>query len=273
MADAILTRTGRAARDYVRIAAMWVRSALAYRASFVTMTLSSFLMTFLDFVAIALMFHVIDRLAGFELWQVALLYGASGIGIGVADMLIGSVELIGQHIRMGTLDAMLVRPVPLLVQVCADRFALRRLGRITQTVLVFAYGAWRVDWDPAKVAVAALMCVGAVAIFFALFVGVSCVQFWTHDASEVANAFTYGGNTMTQYPLTIFPVEVAKSLTFVLPVAFTNWYSCLYLLDRPDPFGAPGWFAVLPLPVGAVMVALALLVWRAGVRTYTSTGS
>ena len=259
--------------DYLRIARLWVRASLTYRTSFAIMTASSFVMTFLDFVAIALMFHVIDRLGGFELWEVALLYGASGIGIGVADMLIGSVELIGQHIRTGTLDAMLVRPVPLLVQVCADRFALRRLGRITQTLIVFGYGAAHVDWTAPKVGVAVLMVAGAVAIFFSLFVGVSCVQFWTHDATEVANAFTYGGNTMTQYPLTIFPVEVAKSLTFVFPIAFTNWYSCLYLLDRTDPFGAPGWFALLPLPVGAVLVALALTVWRTGVRTYTSTGS
>ncbi len=259
--------------DYVRIARLWVRASLAYRTSFAIMTASSFLLTFLDFVAIGLMFHVIDRLGGFELWQVALLYGASGIGIGIADMLIGSVELIGQHIRSGTLDAMLVRPVPLLTQVCADRFALRRLGRIAQTSVVFAYGAWHVDWSVPKVGVAVLMIAGAVAIFFSLFVGVSCVQFWTHDASEVANAFTYGGNTMTQYPLTIFPTEIVKSLTFVFPIAFANWYSCLYLLDRSDPFGAPTWFALLPLPVGAVLIVLALTVWRTGVRAYTSTGS
>ena len=260
-------------RDYLRIAAMWVRSSLAYRTSFAILTLSSFLMTFLDFAAIALMFSVIDSLAGFQLWEVALLYGASGIGIGVADMLIGSVELIGAHIRTGTLDAMLVRPVPLLVQVCADQFALRRLGRISQAVAVFAYGAWQVDWTLPKVAVALVMVAGSTGIFFSLFVGVSCVQFWTHDATEVANAFTYGGNTMTEYPLTIFPVEIAKSLTFVVPVAFSNWYSCLYLLDRPDPFGAPAWFALLPLPVAAVMIGLALLTWRTGVRKYTSTGS
>ena len=85
-------------------------------------------------------------------------------------------------------------------------------------------------------------------IFFALFVTFSCVQFWTQDATEFANAFTYGGNTMTQYPLSIFPLEVVKMLTFVIPVAFVNWYPCLYLLDREDPFGFPGWFALAPAP-------------------------
>ena len=57
----------------------------------------------------------------------------------MADLLIGSVERIGVHVRTGRLDAMMTQPVPLLVQVCADQFALRRLGRITQAVVVFAW--------------------------------------------------------------------------------------------------------------------------------------
>jgi ABC-2 type transport system permease protein len=259
--------------QYARIARLWVRSSLSYRTSFVILTLTGMLITFLDFVGLYFMLRLIGDLDGFQLWEIALLYGASGIGIGVADLLIGSVEQIGRHIRSGTLDAMMVRPVPLLVQVCADQFAIRRVGRISQAVVIFGYGAWYVDWTPAKVVVAALMVVGACGIFFALFVGFSCIQFWTQDATEFANAFTYGGNTMTQYPMTIFPAEVVKSLTFVIPVAFTNWYSCLYLLDRDDPFGLPGWFAVLPPFVAALLSALAGLAWRTGVRRYTSTGS
>ena len=269
----VLALVREAPRQYARIARLWVRSSLAYRASFAMLTFASLLLTFLDFVGLALMLHLIGDLDGFELWEIALLYGASGIGIGVADLLIGSVEQIGQHIRSGTLDAMMVRPVPLLVQVCADRFALRRLGRITQAVAVFGWGAWSVDWTPSKVAVALLMVISASAIFFALFVTFSCVQFWTQDASEFAKAFTYGGNTMTQYPLSIFPSEVLKSLTFVVPVAFANWYPCLYLLDREDPFGMPGWFAVAPPLVATLMCVVAALAWRTGVRRYTSTGS
>ena len=76
-------------------------------------------------------------------------------------------------------------------------------------------------------------------VFFGLFVGFSCVQFWTTDATEFANAFTYGGATVTQYPLNIFPREVLVGLTFVIPVAFVNWYPCLYLLGRSDPSGMP----------------------------------
>jgi ABC-2 type transport system permease protein len=263
----------RAPRQYAQIARMWVRSSFAYPASFWMLAISSALITLLDFVGLALMFHTIDSLKGFDLRDLALLYGASGIGIGVGDLLIGSVEQIGLHVRSGTLDAMMTRPVPLLVQVCADKFAIRRLGRITQAVVVFAYGCWWVDWTVPKVLVALLMLVAGSAIFLSFFVAFSCIQFWTLDASEFANAFTYGGNTMTQYPMTIFPREIVAGLTFLIPVAFVNWYPCLYLLDRSDPYGSPPWFAVLSPVVAVVTLTIAGLAWRAGVRHYTSTGS
>lgn len=259
--------------DYVRIARMWARASLAYPLSFALLSVSSLVMTGLDFVGIWLMFHTIDELGGFGLQEIALLYGASGIGIGIADLLIGSVEQLGQHVRTGSLDTMLVRPVPILVQVCADKFALRRLGRITQSTVVLIWGAGAVDWTAAKLLVAVGMVLGAALLYFALFVAFACVQFWTRDASEFANAFTYGGNTVTQYPLSIYPAEVVKSLTFVLPVAFVSWYPCLTLLERADPFGMPAWFGWLTLPVAGLCAWAAGGLWRAGMRHYTSTGS
>ena len=78
---------------------------------------------------------------------------------------------------------------------------------------------------------------------------------------------------MTQYPMTIFPREVLKGLTFLIPVAFVNWYPCLFLLGRPDPFGLPGWFAFVSPVVAGLTLTVAGLAWTSGVRHYTSTGS
>jgi ABC-2 type transport system permease protein len=250
-----------------------VRASLAYPASFVLMSVSGFLITGLDFVALWLMFSHLDRLGGFSLMEIALLYGASGIGLRVADLLIGGVERIGTYVRTGRLDQMLTKPVPLLVQICADNFSLRRFGQISQAVIVFAVACVHVDWTPLRVLVAVSMVVSSGVIFFGLFVGFSCLQFWTADASETANAFTYGGNTITQYPLAIYPGELTKGLTFLMPIAFVNWYPCLYLLGRDDPFGLPSWLQFCSPAAAAVVLAAALLAWRAGVRHYTSTGS
>jgi ABC-2 type transport system permease protein len=261
------------ARCYQDIATLWARAALAYPASFVMLLVGGALITALDFVGLWIMFAHLDDLAGFTLPEVALLYGSASLALAVADTAIGSVERIGTYIRTGRLDQMMTKPVPLLVQVCADQFTLRRLGRLTQASLVFGWACTHVDWTPARFLVAVSMLVSGGLVFFGLFVGFSCVQFWTTDATEFANAFTYGGATVTQYPLNIFPREVLVGLTFVIPVAFVNWYPCLFLLGRSDPTGMPESFQFASPLAGVLTMAAALLVWRSGVRHYTSTGS
>jgi ABC-2 type transport system permease protein len=262
-----------AVRSYRDIAGLWVRASFAYPTSFALMTIAGFLITGLDFVALWLMFTHLDRLGHFSLMEIALLYGASGVGLRIADLLIGSVERIGIYVRTGQLDQMLTRPVPLLVQICADNFSLRRFGQISQAVIVFTVACTQVDWTALRVLVAVSMLISSGVIFFGLFVAFSCVQFWTTDATEFANAFTYGGNTITQYPLTIYPGELTKGLTFLMPIAFVNWYPCLYLLGRDDPFGLPEWLQFCSPVAAALVLSGSLLAWRSGIRHYTSTGS
>jgi ABC-2 type transport system permease protein len=259
--------------DFGRIARLWVRASMAYPASFWMLAVAGFVMTGLDFAAILVIFGRVDALGGFTLHEVAFLYAGTGLGIAFGDFVVGRVERLGTMIRMGRLDTMMTKPVPLLVQVLADEFALRRLSRIAQAGLVFAWAAVWVEWTPARAAVAALMVVCGSLIFSGLFVSLATVQFWTVDSAETASAFTYGGNALTQYPLTIYPSEVVKVLTFVVPIAFVNWYPSLYVLGRPDPFGLPSWLQFAAPLVAALVVAATALVWRTGVRHYRSTGS
>lgn len=274
MAD--LVRSGWwAGRAYLMLAAMWVRVALSYRASFAVLTLGQFLITGLDFLAILVLFATVDSLGGFGLPEVAFLYAGSGLCLGLADLLLGNIERLGARIRTGTLDAMMVRPVPLFAQVCADEFALRRLGRVTQAAVVLAWAlvSVEVDWTWGRAAAVPYLVLTGTVIFTALFTLGAAFQFWTTDGSEAANAFTYGGNALTQYPLTIYPAEVVKALTFVVPLAFVNWYPSLYVLGRPDPFGMPGPLRLAGPVAAVVLCAVAALTWRAGVRRYRSTGS
>ncbi|MGW0734129.1 ABC transporter permease [Streptomyces sp. NPDC002851] len=264
-----------ALRMYGVIVAMWMRSTMAYRASFAMTVLGSFTACAFDFVAILLMFAHVDRLGGYSLGEIAFLYGIAGTAFGLAELLLGSVSRLGSRVRDGTLDTLLVRPVPVLVQVAADRFALRRIGRIVQGLLVLAYGliVLDLDWTPLKLLMLPMMVLSGTAIFGALIVAGAAFQFVARDASEVQNAFTYGGNTLLQYPPTVFTKDLVRGVTFILPLAFVNWVPGLYVLGRPNPAGLPDWTAFLPPVVAAVCCALAGFAWRAGLRSYRSTGS
>ncbi|MER7743749.1 ABC transporter permease [Streptomyces bacillaris] len=262
-------------RAYGLIVAMWVRSTMAYRASFVMTTLGNLAATAFDFVTIVLMFTHVDALGGYTLPEIALLYGVSATAFGLADLLLGSMERLGRRVRDGTLDTLLVRPVPVLAQVAADRFALRRIGRITQGLAVLAYALFTLDiaWTPLKVAMLPLMVITGAAVFGAVFVAGAAFQFVAQDASQVQSAFTYGGATLLQYPPTIFAKDLVRGVTFVVPLAFVSWLPALYVLGRDYPLDLPRWVAFLTPVVAAGCLGLAGLVWRAGLRSYRSTGS
>ncbi|MEV8596368.1 ABC transporter permease [Streptomyces sp. NPDC052012] len=262
-------------RAYRLIVGMWIRSTTAYRTSFVLTTVGNFALTALDFVAILLMFSRVDALGGYALPEIAFLYGLTSISFGFADLAIGSMDKLGQRVRDGTLDTLLVRPAPVLAQVAADRFGLRRLGRVTQGALVLGYALSTVDidWTAGRLLLMPVMLVSGSAIFCAVFVAGAAFQFVAQDASEVQNAFTYGGTTLLQYPPTVFGKELVRGVTFVLPLAFVNWVPATYVLGRPYPLDLPGWAAFASPLVAVACCALAGVAWRAGLRSYRSTGS
>ncbi|MGW7462821.1 ABC transporter permease [Streptomyces sp. NPDC054797] len=262
-------------RGYGLIVAMWIRSTMTYRTSFLLSTFGNAAITLLDFVAISIMFSHVDVLGGFTLPEIALLYGSCSASLGLADLTLGNTDRIGARIRDGSLDTMLVRPVPVLAQVAADRFALRRLGRIGQGlgVLAWAISALDVEWTAGKVLLVPVMVLAGAGIFGAVMVAGAAFQFLAGDAAEVQNSFTYGGCTMLQYPPTVFAKDLLRGVTFVVPLAFVNWLPALYVLGRPDPLGLPGWAAFLSPLVALGVFVPASLAWRAGVRSYRSTGS
>ncbi|MET7528297.1 ABC transporter permease [Streptomyces goshikiensis] len=262
-------------RGYGLIVAMWIRSTMTYRTSFFLATFGNAAVQLLDFVAIYIMFSHVEALGGFSLPEIALLYGSCSASLGLADLLLGNTDRIGVRVRDGSLDTMLVRPVPLLAQVAADRFALRRLGRIVQGLGVLGWAVWALDvaWTPGKVLLVPVMIVAGAAIFAAVMLAGAAFQFVAGDAAEVQNSFTYGGNTMLQYPPTVFGKDLLRGVTFIVPLAFVNWLPALHVLGRPDPLGLPGWVGYLSPLVAFVAFLPASLAWRAGVRSYRSTGS
>ncbi|WP_405021437.1 ABC transporter permease [Kitasatospora sp. NBC_00070] len=257
------------------MAGMWTRSTMAYRTSFVLMLTASTAVTALDFVVLLLMFQHTDQLGGWSLGELGFLYGTSSFALGTANLLVGSVDALGERIRSGTLDTMLIRPAPALAQVCAERFSLRRVGRPVQAAVILGWSLTRVQvtWTADRVLLLAVLLVCGSVIFGALFIGFSTVQFWWGEASEFQNSFTYGGATMLQYPPTIFAKELVAGTVFGLPLAFVNWLPALHILGKPDPLGLPEAFRFAS-PLAALLCVLAAgLAWRAGLRAYRGTGN
>ncbi|MFG1865974.1 ABC transporter permease [Microbispora bryophytorum] len=260
-------------RTYALLAWTWTRAAAQYPLSFALMTVGGLVVGGLDIAVIWVIFANTDELAGFGLTEVMFLYGASQLAFSLADLLFGNVDRVSRHIGAGTLDAMLIRPASPFVQVAADQFTPHRLGRSIQAGAVLTVGLTRLDVPLGRVWMVPVMVVSGIVIFAALFTLGGAVQFLLTAAPEVANAFTYGGAMLTQYPLSVYDARIVRGMTFALPLAFVNWQPGLYVLGRPDPLGLPSWTGLLSPAAALTLAAVAALAWRAGIRRYRSTGS
>lgn len=260
---------------YRRLVGARLRSDWQYRASFVLLLVAQVATTTADLAVIVVIFGRVDLLAGWSAVEVALLYGLSGAAFGLADLTVSQVELVARHIRAGTFDRFLLRPLGPLLQVSAEEFATRRLGRLIQplVVLVVALVVAPVDWTPLRAAMVPATVLSGTAIFGAIWVITSSAAFWTVETQEFANAFTYGGNHLTQYPLDVLGAWLRRFATYVVPLAFVAYVPAAYLLDKPDPLGLPARAAFLTPAVATGLALAARGVWGRAIRHYRSTGS
>ncbi|WP_433323692.1 ABC transporter permease [Spirillospora sp. CA-294931] len=262
-------------RVYPLLVWTWVRAAAQYPVSMVLLAVATAAITSLDLAAILLMFAQAPRIAGFTAPEVLFLYGTATLAFSVADLMFGATERLGQHLREGTLDAMLVRPVSPLVQIATEDFSPRRCGKLVPPIAVLALVIPRLDvpWDAGRALMVPVMVVSGTAIFAGLWILGAAVQFVLIEGQGAAKSVTYGGAYLTQFPLNIFARDLVRGVTFAVPLAFVNWQPALYVLDRPDPLGLPEALRFASPLVAVVLCAVAGTAWRAGLRHYRSTGS
>lgn len=265
----------RPARDYVLLATTWSRTVLQFPVTLVLMSLGVALGVLAETGAIVVVFWHAGELAGFTVFEGLLVYGLAATTFGTADMLLGSVERLAEHIRTGSLDTMLTRPVSPLVQLATDDFSLRRLGRIVPALVILgiSFPAVGVEWTFGKALLLPLLLLSGVVICASLWVACASLQFFITESRQATNSLTYGGQALTCYPLTIYGGNVVRAATFLVPLAFTSWLPALYLLDRPDPTGLPEFLRFAGPAVALLTASLAALLWRTGLRHYRSTGS
>jgi ABC-2 type transport system permease protein len=260
---------------YWRLLGAQVRSQTSYRASFVLDLLGQMVAPIIDLFAILAMFRVTRTLSGFTAPDVLVMFGLAATSFALADVAVGNIEKLRDYVRQGLLDAVLVRPLPVLGQLLALDFTARRLIRILvgSGVLVAACARADVAWTPARVAVVILAPVSGAVFFASVFVGAATVAFFWIDSGEFANGFTYGGRDFTSYPVNVYSGLFRRVFAFSLGFAFVAYYPALILLGRRDPLGLPDWFAWASPLVSLAAGLLAALAWRFGVRHYRSTGS
>lgn len=270
--------TRRGPGDLGLLVQLWgasLRGQLAYRSSLGLTILGRLVLYGVEFGALALLFQRFDRLAGWTLAEVALLYGLVNAAFALCEATAYGFERFGTLVRSGELDRALLRPRPVAVQVAGHTLDLVRAGRLASGLVVLGLAArWlELSWSPAQVALVVGAVLGGACLFAGIMVLQGTLSIWTVESLEVAHVLTYGGVETAQYPLEIYTPGFRRFFTWVVPLACVNYLPTIAILGRPVPAEVPGWLPWAAPLVGPLFLLVALRVFAWGLGHYRSTGS
>ena len=260
---------------YFRYLGISLRGQMEYRASFLLLTGSHFLVSATEFLGVVVLFDRFGSLRGWRLAEVALLYGMINVAFAISEAAARGFDVFGPLIKSGDFDRFLLRPRSTALQVAGMEFQAMRVGRLIQglAVLLWAAGALEIAWTLPKALLLFAAVLGGACVFSGLFVLQATLAFWTVESLEIMNTVTYGGMETGQFPLTIYRPWFRGFFTWVVPLACANYFPAQAILGRPDPLGSPPLLQWLSPLVGVAFLALSLQAWKRGVRHYRSTGS
>jgi ABC-2 type transport system permease protein len=240
-------------------------------------TLGTGLLVATEVVGVVLAVRRFGTLAGWTAPQVVLLVGlgsaGQGLGLAFGDRL--EPAFFSEVVRKGSFDQVLTRPTSPLGWMVASYLEVRFLGRVLvgAGAVAWAAGGAGVGWTLPHLLVAATAVACSAALVLSICVLGGALTFYTVEGSEVVNIFTYGGVTLSCYPMEIYGSPLRTVFTWLVPFALAVYVPALVLLGRTGPPGLPAALVwVTPLAT-AVFAGLAGLGWRAGIRHYTGTGS
>ena len=260
---------------YLRFAATHFRAQMQYPGALALQIIGSALFTAIEFVGVWALLNRFGNVRGWQLAEVAVLYGLVMVGFSAAEATGRGFDTFHRQVRGGGFDRVLLRPRHTVLQVAGADFAFHRAGRWLHGAAILVWGLFNagIAWNPARVILLAEIIAGVTVLFLGVFVAVAAVTFWTVQSLELFAIVSNGSVDAGSYPATVYRRFMRHFLFYIVPIGTVTYFPVAALLGRPDPLGTPPWFGWIAPAAAPLFLAAALLLWRLGTRHYSSTGS
>lgn len=254
---------------YLSFLKISLKEILIYRIDCIVGVFSQAVVQFVSLVFIFVVFTTAENIAGWNIYQILLLYGVTRIPIGIAGYCFDGLYDIGpKYIKNGDFDKILLRPVHPLISIIGDS---REFVSIADLFL----GLFITIYMLIKLAIPITVFLIIKILFFsivgALIVGAintifSITSFWTYKSNEIIWSF-YRIYTFTEYPITIYNKFIQILITMILPFAFISYYPTMAYL------GLNNYMIYLSPVIAIVLWIVAIKLWNLALNKYRSTGT
>ncbi|MEH7119624.1 ABC-2 family transporter protein [Neobacillus vireti] len=261
-------------RQYWRIFKEFFRTCLVeeleYRSEFIGNLFSSLFGIMVSILMVQIFFYQTDELGGWAYADVLVLLGIFNTLQGLVDFALRpNMPRLLLHIRMGTLDYVLTKPVDSMFFVSLRHLVFWRLIDVLLGVGLIIYGLIQKHFLPSLLDVGFFFVslFAALLIIYSLWMLLMTTAFWVIRMDDLSFLFNSFFET-TRFPITMYKGWLRMALTYVLPAAFLTFTPASSLIGKWN-----GGTTVASLIVALVFFWLTRRFWKFALANYTSASS
>ncbi len=259
---------------YLRLLALFAQTelqfAMEYRANLVLDLFEEVIIVVSSLVAVLVLFSRTGVVNGWTEQEMIVLLGVYYVIQGAQAVIFEmSFERFMEHVRLGTLDFILIKPVNSQFVVSARHVQVPQLGQLLLGLVLVGAGVREAGTALGMLElvefVVALVC--GLSLVYCLLLVLSTLAFWFVRVENLLAIF-WSFVDAGRFPVDIYPGWLRVTLSTVVPIGIAVTVPAQAITGRLDALG------LLSILLGTVVVwVFASWFWRLGLRNYTGASA
>ena len=257
-------------RLLVLFAATELQFAVEYRANLLLDLFEEVVIVVTSLLAVLVLFRHTGVINGWTLGQMIVLLGVYYVIQGAQSVVFEvSFERFMEHVRLGTLDFILIKPANSQFMISARHVQIAQLGQVALGLALLVVGVVQVGSGVRAVDIAAFVITLAcgLALVYCLLLVLSTLAFWFVRIENLLAIF-WSFLDAGRFPVDVYPGWLRVTLSTVVPIGIAVTLPAQAVAGRLDALG------LVAMLVGTVGVWwFTGFFWRLGLRNYTGASA
>ncbi len=261
-------------KKYIKIYSLFlftsVASELEYKSNIIIDFITAILSLIGSIFLLSIFFQSTDNIGGWKFEQALIIQGIYTILNGITNTWFNpNLTEIVKHIREGTLDFVLLKPIDSQFFISLKKIAPSGFLEIILglALLIFCIGINQINVNLGFLILCLTTLFCSIVILYSLWFLISTTTIWfvkTWNATEVLRSFLYVG----RFPLNSFSLSLRIFFSIFVPIAFITTIPSEVFLGL-----AQQWKILLELIVSGIFFLVSRRFWLFALKFYTSASS
>lgn len=258
-------------RLYAKLQLVQIRATVEYRADFWIGILGAMLQQGAGLVFVSALFSQIPEVAGWTVWNIAILYGLAMLPKGLTELFCDGPWTLRGKVNSGEFDRVLVRPVSPALQSATAIVSIHGFGQVILGIIVLSLGLARsgitLEWW--TVPYLLLIVISSAVMIGALNFVINMTGFWEPSSNNALPTMLALLIDFAKFPLDIYTMVIRGLVTIVMPYGFVSYFPALLVLDRDTPWK---WLGLVSPLVTVLVVLFTSWLWGKALDRYQGVG-